>query len=300
MLNNMGEDKVVVSVIMPCYNQGEFVAEAIDSVLAQTYPCWELIVMNDGSSDHSERIILEYVQKDKRIKYFCQENAGVVVARNQAIKHAQGKYLLPLDADDKISNDYLERGVTYLDGHPECTLFYCHADYFGGVNEPFPVEYEGYPALLLVNKIFCTSLFRKEHFDLVGGYSTDFMDGYEDWEFFIRLLYHRDCVYQDEKTCFYYRRSERSRNDEANQKFLDLRKRVYMKHVTIYDEYWGDFFSVLQERDGLRDRLKNELRHEEETVKWMELQYQNAVHSKSYQLGYALLHPLEKLKNLFL
>ena len=284
-------ESVLVSIIMPCYNQGEFVAEAMDSVLAQTYPCWELIIMNDGSSDHSERIILDYVQKDQRIKYFSQENAGVVVARNQAIKHAQGKYLLPLDADDKISEDYLFRGVTYLEQNPECTLYYCHANYFGGVNEPFPVEYKDYPSLLMWNSIFCTSLFRKEHFDLVGGYSTEFMDGYEDWEFFIRLLYHRAHVFQDEKTCFYYRRkeSENSRNDEANQKFLDLRKRIYTKHVAIYNEYWGDFFSVLQERD----QLKNQLDYEKERFRVMEQQYQNAVNSKSYRLGHTLLHPLE-------
>lgn len=287
-------ESALVSIIMPCYNQGEFVAEAMDSVLAQTYPCWELIIMNDGSSDYSERIILDYVQKDKRIKYFSQENAGVVVARNQAIKHAQGKYLLPLDADDKISGDYLERGVTYLEGHPECTLFYCHADYFGRINEPFGVEYKDYPSLLLGNSIFCSAMFRKEHFDLVGGYSTDLKEGCEDWEFFIRLLYHRDHVFQDEKTCFYYRQQEcmNSRNDVANQRIEKIRTNIYKKHITIYNEFFGDFFSVLSERNQFRNQLEWE-------VDVYRQQYQKAVHSEAYRLGYGLLHPLDVLKKLF-
>ena len=75
----------LVSVILTCYNQELYLAEALESVLNQTYPYWECIILNDGSTDHSEEVALQYVSKDKRFVYVYQENQGVVSARNHAI-----------------------------------------------------------------------------------------------------------------------------------------------------------------------------------------------------------------------
>lgn len=101
--------KGLVSVIMPCYNQGCYLSEALESVINQTYSDWECIIIDDGSTDSSEEIAKEYCQKDGRIRYIYQDNAGVIAARNNAIAASSGEYILPLDADDSISTVYLRR-----------------------------------------------------------------------------------------------------------------------------------------------------------------------------------------------
>src|SRR4051812_308036 len=97
-----------VSIIMPCYKQAAYLPDALDSVLAQTFANWECIVISDGSPDNVAEIAGEYTQKKDRIRFYATENGGVSVARNFGIARAKGKYILPLDADDKISPNYVE------------------------------------------------------------------------------------------------------------------------------------------------------------------------------------------------
>lgn len=97
-----------ISVIIPCYKQADFLSEAIESVLSQTYPNWECIIVNDGSPDDTEEIALSYCDKDIRIKYCRKENGGLSSARNAGIKMATGEYLQFLDADDVIEKDKLK------------------------------------------------------------------------------------------------------------------------------------------------------------------------------------------------
>ena len=99
-----------VSVVIPCYNQGQYLDEAVESVISQTYQDFEIIIINDGSNDLETIEILKNYQKPKT-RIIHTENQGVIAARNRAIEAAQGKYILPLDADDKIGNTYLEEAV---------------------------------------------------------------------------------------------------------------------------------------------------------------------------------------------
>ena len=89
-----------VSVIVPCYNQGEYLADALESVLYQTFTDWECIIVNDGSSDNTEEVANKFCELDKRFKYISQTNQGVSAARNNGIKASSGTYILPLDGDD--------------------------------------------------------------------------------------------------------------------------------------------------------------------------------------------------------
>lgn len=95
----MNEDDLI-SVVMPAYNAEKFIAESIESVLAQTYNNWELLIVDDGSTDNTKTIIKGFCIKDQRIKYYYQENGRQGKARNLALKHAHGKYIAFLDADD--------------------------------------------------------------------------------------------------------------------------------------------------------------------------------------------------------
>lgn len=107
-----------ISIICPNYNKGLFIGETIESVLASSYADWELIIIDDGSTDDSLRIIQDFASKDQRIKYHQQSNQGGAVARNMGMTMATGEYLLFLDSDDLIAPDCLEQRVKMAKLHP--------------------------------------------------------------------------------------------------------------------------------------------------------------------------------------
>lgn len=119
-----------VSVIIPAYNAASYIKATIESVLAQTYRHFEIIVVNDGSPD---TITLEEVLSPYRqsITYITQENRGLSGARNTGLRAAKGNLISLLDADDIWLPDYLEQQVSFLQGNPEIDLVYCDAEFFG-------------------------------------------------------------------------------------------------------------------------------------------------------------------------
>ncbi|MBQ3914697.1 MAG: glycosyltransferase family 2 protein, partial [Paludibacteraceae bacterium] len=90
----------LVSIITPLYNGERFIAQTIESVLTQTYTEWEMLIINDGSTDKSEEIALSYAEKDNRIRVYSQPNGGSASARNHGIRRAKGRYIALLDSDD--------------------------------------------------------------------------------------------------------------------------------------------------------------------------------------------------------
>jgi glycosyltransferase involved in cell wall biosynthesis len=119
-----------VSVIVPCYNYGHFLAETLESVRLQTFQNWECIVVDDGSVDNSREVILTFVATDTRIKYIYQENRGSSAARNAGIRAAKGAFLQFLDADDLIEKRKLELQVSFLSGNPDIDIVYGSVRYF--------------------------------------------------------------------------------------------------------------------------------------------------------------------------
>ena len=111
----------LVSIITPCYNGARFLMQTIDSVRAQTYTNWELLIVDDGSQDDSVAIIKAYMQQDERITYILQENAGSAEARNMAIKLSSGDYLAFLDADDIWHSDYLETMLAHIHANADAS-----------------------------------------------------------------------------------------------------------------------------------------------------------------------------------
>ncbi len=119
----------MVSVIIPTYNYGHFISNAVDSVLAQTYSNWECLIIDDGSTDNTADVIKKYLS-DPRIKYIKKSNAGLAAARNTGLKAAQGDYIQFLDSDDLIENRKLELSVGYLEKHADVDLVYSDMRYF--------------------------------------------------------------------------------------------------------------------------------------------------------------------------
>src|SRR5437868_5626981 len=114
-----------ISVIIPAYNAAATIIQTLESVLSQTSPRWEIIIIDDGSTDDTVAIAHNYIKKDKRIRFFSQKNQGVSVARNTGIGHANFEWLLFLDADDWISPYYVEKTTNLITPHPDFDAVHC-------------------------------------------------------------------------------------------------------------------------------------------------------------------------------
>jgi len=117
--------KPLVSVIIPCYNQGRFLADALDSVLEQAYPQWEGIIVNDGSTDDTRSVAQRYTKQDARFKYVEQENRGLPGARNRGLRETSGAYIQFLDSDDVIGSAKFELQLALLGASERVALAYC-------------------------------------------------------------------------------------------------------------------------------------------------------------------------------
>jgi len=200
---NAGNRSAIVSVIIPYYNQPEYITEAVDSVKQSSYQHIEIIVVNDGSTTEEADKAFDQLQGVVKL---TKPNGGLSSARNAGIAAASGEFVLPLDADDKIHPEYLRYAVEALLNHPELAYISCHARYFGALNDIYiPLGYvpELMPFANTDGK--CTNLFRKEVFDQCGGYD-EIMPSYEDWDFLISL--HENGFTGDilPQEFFYYRR----------------------------------------------------------------------------------------------
>ena len=237
-------NKSLISVIVSCYNQSEFIAETLDSVLCQTYDSWECIIINDGSTDNSEDII-SFCERDSRFKYIYQKNQGIVAARNNAIKQCHGIYILPLDGDDKILEDYLDLAVKVLDENNTIELVYCDVIQFGNTQDTFFYL----PELNLRNILqrgccVSSSVYRKSTFNIIGGYKSEMKNGLEDWEFFISILERGGKVFKLNRVLFKYRINENSRNSKINEeKRKILRGEVVKLHPLLYYEQYSDLLN---------------------------------------------------------
>src|SRR5215210_7479587 len=113
---------VLVSVIIPCYNQAHFLGEAIESVLAQNHPRFEILVVDDGSTDDTSEVAARYPE----VRCLRQENRGLAAARNAGLRSSEGEYVVFLDADDRLLPNALEAGLVCFEDHRECALVAGH------------------------------------------------------------------------------------------------------------------------------------------------------------------------------
>jgi len=225
-----------VSVIIPCYNQGPYLDEAVDSVLEQTYNNFEIIIVNDGSTDKFTVDLLYNYQKPKT-KVIHTTNQGLASARNNGIKAAQGDYILPLDSDDKIGREYLAEAVNILDNNPGIGIVYCDAQVLEDFGKKWDLPDFSLDKMLLDNIIFCSSFFRKRDWKSVGGYDPGMVYGWEDYDFWLSLLERNVLVYKIPRNLFYYRDISDSmvRSKSVEQK-VAMFKKIYFKHRKLYEE----------------------------------------------------------------
>ena len=199
---------LLVTVVIPCYNQAHFLGEAIESVLSQSYPNFEILVVDDGSTDDTSEVATRY----PRVRCIRQENRGLAGARNTGIGHARGEYLVFLDADDRLLPEALEAGVRELEAHPECAFVSSRCDNIAADGSPFPpparlhVEGDHYLALLRRCYIWppAVVMFRRWVFEAVGGFDTSLRSS-EDYDMYLRVA-RRFPVCNHEEVVAEYRR----------------------------------------------------------------------------------------------
>ncbi|MCW5201105.1 glycosyltransferase, partial [Desulfobulbus sp. F4] len=240
-----------ISVVIPCFNQGHFLEEAVDSVLSQTCRDFEIIIVNDGSTDkETNRLLANYCREKTRV--VATSNQGLAAARNNGIREADGKYILPLDADDRIGPAYLEKAAAILDSNSEIGIVYCKGEYFGERSGEWSLPEYSLQQMLLNNVIFCTALFRRIDWEETGGFDTAMQYGWEDYDFWLSLIERGRKVHKIPDFLFYYRiRSEsmlRSRSKE--QKVLTLTN-IFHKHELLYKKNIDVLFDRLLDRNEI-------------------------------------------------
>jgi glycosyltransferase involved in cell wall biosynthesis len=171
-----------ITVVVPCYNYAKYLPECIASIKRQTHKDIEILVVNDGSQDNTEEVC-----KELEVKCLTKPNGGLSSARNYGIKHASNEFIMCLDADDILSNNSIELHLRNAD---KGVISQCALLEFGD-SFSFRVPNETNKlAIWEGNSIYCNSVFHKDDWDKVGGYdeSEIMRNGYEDWEFWIRLF----------------------------------------------------------------------------------------------------------------
>ncbi|RIZ71942.1 MAG: glycosyltransferase [Methylococcales bacterium] len=201
----------LVSIITPVYNGEQYLSEAIESALAQTYQNFELLIINDGSTDNSAEIIKPFL-KDSRVIYIEQKNAGVAAARNTAIKQARGKYIGFLDQDDCWLPDKLSTQIQFLEKKPELAFVHSRQDYIqadGVVITDYPKDWvtdlhgNCFVELFKRNRIsVLTVLLRKKVIDEIG-FFNEAVSRVDDYELWLRICSKYPIDFQDEKLALY-------------------------------------------------------------------------------------------------
>lgn len=240
----------LVSIIVPCYNQAQYLDESLQSVLGQTYINWECIIVNDGSPDHTEEIAKKWVEKDNRFVYLFQENWGICGARNFGIAHSTGVYILALDADDKIAMEYISFCINEFFNDKSLSLVYTNAAFFQEKEGFWKLADFNFRNFLLHNCIYCSAIFKREDFLKIGGYDGEMKYGLEDWEFWINLLslYPTPKVKKIEYLGFFYRIKVKSRNTvlfEDAEKEAQMMSVICKKHYLLYERNFGNYIKVI-------------------------------------------------------
>lgn len=211
----MSKNEALVSIVMPAYNCEKYVVEAINSILAQTYRNWELLVLDDGSKDNTLRIIEEFSQNDSRIKALPNgKNMGVSATRNRGIELASGEWIAFLDSDDMWEPEKLEKQFEIVDKEAAEFLF-TGSSYINEEGEPYKGIFEvpekiTYKKLRNLNVISCSSvLVRKKYFENIKMEKDEMHEDYAVW---LRILKFGVTAYGVNEPLLIYRISRNSKS----------------------------------------------------------------------------------------
>lgn len=241
----------LISIVMVNYNQEDYLKESIDSVIAQTYQNWELIIVDDGSTDASVEIIKSY--EDSRIHpIFLKKNRHICYATNLGLSHICGEYVARLDSDDVWCEKKLEKQMNFFENHPKAEVCFTKLDLIdehgNNVNKKLPDLYALYNTrqkdrkswirffFFLGNSLIqSTMMFKKRLWEEVGGFNLSYMQTH-DFDFFIRLIKKTDFYFLEEPL-IKYRRTE-SQNSSLHP---EKDRRLFNEYMNIRFHFFEEF-----------------------------------------------------------
>ncbi|MGO4913021.1 glycosyltransferase family 2 protein [Leeuwenhoekiella sp. W20_SRS_FM14] len=270
-----------VSIVIPCYNDVRYIETAVNSAFAQTYDCKEIIVVDDGSDQETKNILKNL--KVKITHLITQENRGQAAARNLGISQARGEFILVLDSDDYFEPDFCKKAVSVLQ-NPKVSLVTCFARCFNEKTEWIYKPQGGSIENFLFSNASLgnAALFRKTDWQEVGGYDERMCQGWEDWEFYIRLLNAGGECFVIPEVLFNYRKRDNSTTKTANAHKYELYRYIFLKHKELYFENYSSTIDFFLDKVAFeeREKLKNLQRID-------------------YRLGKKILYPLRAIKKIW-
>lgn len=271
----------LISVIIPCYNDWQYVEEAVNSALNQTYPNKEVIVVDDGSNIETKAVLKKLEPTITRL--ITQENQGQSKARNVGIREAKGEYILVLDSDDYFEPTYCEKAINVFEEDSSLKIVTSYATRFKGSKKEDVFKPAGgtIDNFLKQNCAIGNAMFRKLDWQNAGGYDEKMKAGFEDWEFYIRLLKDGGYAFVIPEPLFNYRIKENSTTTRANKNKTTLLQYIYFKHKELYQEN----FELLV--NHLLSLLEREEFEKNKNTKRLE-----------FRIGKLILKPLRYLKSI--
>jgi glycosyltransferase involved in cell wall biosynthesis/GT2 family glycosyltransferase len=222
-----------ITVVIPCFNQGEFLEDAILSVFEQSHDSWEIVVVDDGSTDPTTISYLDSLDYP-RTRLVRQENRGLAAARNAGIGVGSGTYVVPLDADDQLAPEYLAILLEALAADEDAAFAQCWAELFGDVEAVWASRPYNPYQLLLSNSVIGCVLLRRSAFESVGGYDESMTRGNEDWDMWVRLLEAGWSQTTVRRPLFRYRKHGDSMSAGTEARFEEARREMARRHPGLY------------------------------------------------------------------
>lgn len=250
-----------VNIIIPLFNQEQYVRQCVNSALAQTYENFDVTVVDDGSTDHSMLVVRDLVDNwnssdrlklctpedgghwdfDGKLKIIQQGNAGVSEARNNGIRSTDGEFVLPLDADDWLDPDYLKKTVPKM-SDSKVGIVSTDMQYEGLLHNRIPAKEMSLEAEMRGNEIPVCSLIRRSAFEQTKGYETIFIEiggnqrapGFEDWNLWIDILKREWKMAVVSEPLFHYRIKPISMVTEASKVRAGLTKLIHLLHPDLW------------------------------------------------------------------
>lgn len=251
-----------VSVIIPLYNLGMYLPEALNSVRKQTNPNWECIIVNDESTDNSAEIAQSLIDEynDPRIRLVHQHNKGLSAARNTGIRIAIGEFLVTLDPDDSITPDYFSVAVEALRKHSDLGWVYPITLQYGAVNRFW--SFRAFDPLKLIARNInpCHAMQRKALWDDVGGYNEQMLKGYEDWDYWLSAYEKGWKAERISQIMLLYRKRKSSMLKEMDDVVeYEIKCEIMRNHPVFYKPINSEMQEKMQSKRRIPKELVNEL-----------------------------------------
>lgn len=247
----------LVSVIIPCYNDGHYLDDSVGSIKKQTFTDLEIVIVNDGSNDESTLQKLRSFN-DPAITVLHKDNGHLSSARNHGIRHAKGEIIVTLDADDKYEKTFIEKGVNVLRSDKSIGAVTCYLKSFGLKQYKWKPLGGDLKNFLYRQESCASAMIRKECWERTGGYDEQMKSGYEDWEFWIRLTSSGWKVHVLKEYLLNYRVTEKSMLlTQSEPRREEIVNYIMEKHKELY---WHEL------KDAVIQRKIIDLRNPESTT----------------------------------